>query len=111
MRLWHNINKAMDNSVDDDYTDDDKKWLSRNIALVIMFFKEADKWRAQGKKISQRKIGHDLRWCTDAHDDSEHRKILNAGITLLAHVYNDCLNDKYFKVYPRKPFNPVEVVS
>ncbi|MCW8960165.1 MAG: hypothetical protein OQK29_01295 [Ignavibacteriaceae bacterium] len=103
VELWRKVTWSMDNS-DEYYSDADKRWLSRNIALLITFFDEADIWRARGKKRSQRAIAHGLRWDTAVKDDSEHFKIMNAGIALLAHVYNDYAGSNYFKTLPRKPF-------
>ncbi len=104
MNLWRRICHAMDNS-DELYTDADKRWLSRNIALVITFYDAADKVRViKKRKISQRKIAQDLRWDTAIRDDNEHFKILNAGIALLAHTYNDYVGYDYFTVRPRIPF-------
>jgi hypothetical protein len=94
----------MDNS-DELYTDADKRWLSRNIALVITFYERADKVRTKNRKISQRKIAQDLRWDTAIRDDNEHFKILNAGIALLAHTYNDYVGYEYFSVRTRIPFD------
>jgi hypothetical protein len=101
--LWRKVVHAMDNS-SEFYSDADKRWLSRNIALLITFYKEADQWRSTGQKRSQRAIGHQLRWDSAICDDDEHFKIKNAGITLLAHTYNDYIGDVYFTVYERKPF-------
>ena len=101
--LWRKVVHAMDNS-SEFYSDADKRWLSRNIALLITFYDQADKVRSTGRKISQRKIAQDLRWDTAVKDDSEHFKIMNAGIALLAHTYNDYIGKPYFKVLPRKPF-------
>ena len=103
MTLWRHVLHAMDNS-DEDYSDADKKWLSRNIALLITFFDEADKFRKRKQPRSQRLIAHELRWDTAVRDDDEDFKIINAGITLLAHVYNDYAGEKYFTILPRKPF-------
>lgn len=107
MNLWRRITHAMDNS-EEEYTDADKRWLSRNIALVITFYERADKVRATNRKISQRKIAHELRWDTAIRDDNEHFKILNAGIALLAHTYNDYVGYEYFTVRPRIPFEDKE---
>ena len=107
--LWRHILWSMDNS-DEYYSDADKRWLSRNIALVIVFFEAADRYRSRGKKISQRFIAHELRAYTDANDDSNY-KILNAGVTLMAHVYNDRLKSKYFTTYGRVPFGVSECKS
>lgn len=107
--LWKHICWSMTNS-DELYSQGDRAWLSRNIALVIVFFESADRKRSAGKKESQRKIAHDLRAYTDANDDSNFR-ILNAGVTLMAHVYNDCLETKYFTVYERQPFGKLEIAS
>ena len=103
MELWRKVTWSMDRS-DEFYSDADKKWLSRNIALLITFFEEADRYRAKRKTTSQRKIAHDLRWDTAIRDDDEHFKIKNAGIALLAHVYNEYVGFRYFTTLPRKPF-------
>ncbi len=103
MNLWRKLSWVMDNS-EEGYSNADKKWLSRNIALLITFYDQADKIRNSGRKISQRKLGHDLRWNTAVRDDSDDFKIINAGITLLAHTYNDFIGDEYFTVNARKQF-------
>lgn len=101
--LWRRVLWAMDNS-NELYSDADKRWLSRNISLLITFYQKADAIRSTGRKVSQRKLAHEIRWDSAIKDDSEHFKIMNAGVALLAHTYNDCVGHAYFKVLPRKPF-------
>lgn len=105
MILWRKILWSMDNA-DENYSGHDKQWLSRSIALVILFFDEADKRRKAGIEDSAKKIIEDLRSSTKVGDCSKRFQIDNTGTSLLAHVYNDTIQAEYFFRKSRDPFGP-----
>ena len=109
MCLWHRVLKAMDTS-SEPYSDADKRYLSQSIALVIVFFDEANARRYYNVKHSAKKIIEDLRAKSAVGDCSDRFKICNTGTALLAHVYNDVTKTKYFDVKTRHPFGELKEV-
>lgn len=108
--LWRSILWSMDNS-DECYSDADKRYLSQSIALVIVFFDEANTRRYKGVNHSAKKIIEDLRAKSAVGDCSDRFKICNTGTALLAHVYNDVTKTKYFDVKTRHPFGELKEVA
>lgn len=103
MTLWDRIETTMNNSPEN-YSKEDKRYLSRSITLVIVFFDEANKRRLAGIKDSAKKIIEDLRSESAVGDCSDKFKIDNTGTSLLAHIYNDYIKQEYFFTKNREPF-------
>ncbi len=105
-----NFMKRIDNAMNTSseyYSVGDRVWIGKNINLVIRFFQETNTDRTDKSRPfrSQRTIGRFLREQTNAKDSSKSFKIMNAGITLMAHLFNDYSRVKYFKTLARTPFD------